>query len=308
MRLSICVCTYNRAKILSCCLESLIKLKVPPGWEAEILVIDNNSVDDTKEIVDSFTRRTPIAIFYFYESWQGVSAARNRAIKEARGDYLGFLDDECTVAPDWLQIVAADIEEFGPLIIGGPYIGALLPGTVRPKWFRIEYGDAYFLANRFQRGYQMDFRASSGNMILRRRVCEEQRFDPNLGPKGNEMKFGEETFLQNRFLSANPGAMVFYEPRIAVAHYILPHKISLYYHATRQMELGSFHYKVTAWILPLEIARVLAYLCFLPFGAVIRDKSAYPYWQNYAYERAIPRVMPILGAILEKVRRRYPAI
>jgi glucosyl-dolichyl phosphate glucuronosyltransferase len=306
MRVSICVCTYNRAKTLSCCLESLTKLKVPTGWEAEILVIDNNSGDDTKEIVHSFSRRARIAISYFHESWQGISAARNRAIKEASGDYLGFLDDECIVEPDWLEIIAADIEEFGPLIIGGPYTGVLLPGTVSPNWFRIEYGDAYFVANRFQRGYQKEFRASSGNMFLHRRVCEEQRFDPNLGPKGNEMKFGEETFLQNRFLSANPGTVVFYEPRIAVAHYILPHKISLYYHAKRQMELGACHYKVRSRTLPLAFARVLAYLCFFPFRVAIRDKSAYPYWQNYAYERAIPRVMPILGATLEKVRRRYP--
>jgi hypothetical protein len=269
MRVSICVCTYNRAKTLSCCLASLTKLKVPTGWEAEILVVDNNSVDDTKEIVHSFSGRARIAISYFHESWPGVSAAR-------------------------------------PLIIGGPYIGVLLPGTVPPKWFRTDYGDAYFLANRFQRGYQKEFRASSGNMFLHRRVCEEQRFDPNLGPKGNEMKFGEETFLQNRFLNANPGTMVFYEPRIAVAHYILPHKISLYYHAKRQMELGACHYKVRSRILPLALTRALAYLCLFPFRAAIRDKSAYPYWQNYAYERAIPRVMPILGATLEKIRRRYP--
>ena len=119
------------------------------------------------------------------------------------------------------QIIVADIDEFAPFIIGGPYIGALLPGTA-PKWFKKEYGDAYFLGNHFERGYQREFRASGGNMVMCRRVCETQQFDHKFGQKGNKMKFGDETFLQERFLSENAGVMVFYEPRIEVAHYILP--------------------------------------------------------------------------------------
>ena len=305
MRLSICVCTYNRAHILPYCLNSLTKLKVPAGCEAEILVIDNNSRDNTKEVVSNFSRRSPIAVLYFHEPQQGLSAARNRAIKEASGEYFGFLDDECVVRSDWLQIIIADIEEFAPFIIGGPYIGALVPGAAPPKWFKTDYGNAYFLADNFKRGYQEEFRASAGNIFLHRTVFEKQQFDRNFGLDGDKMKFGEETVLQERFLSENAEAMVFYEPRIEVAHYILPHKMSLSYHARREMELGACHCKIKSTALALEIARVLAHLCVFPFRAVFRDRSAYPYWQNYVYERVIPRVMPAIGAALEKVRGRY---
>jgi glycosyltransferase involved in cell wall biosynthesis len=149
MRFSICLCTYNRAHILPYCFESLINLNIPAGCGAEILVIDNNSGDNTKGVVASFSRRSPIAILYFHEPQQGLSAARNRAMKEACGDYVGFLDDECVVQPDWLEIVVADIDEFAPFIIGGPYIGAFLPGTA-PAWFKPEYGNTYFLAKGFQ--------------------------------------------------------------------------------------------------------------------------------------------------------------
>src|ERR1700733_829162 len=114
MHLSICVCTYNRAHILPYGLESLINLKVPARCEAEILIIDNNSGDNTKEVVASFSRRSPIAMLYFRELQQGISAARNRAIKEASGEYIGFSDDECVVPADWLQIIVADIDEFAP--------------------------------------------------------------------------------------------------------------------------------------------------------------------------------------------------
>ena len=305
MRLSICVCTYNRAHILPYCLDSLTKLKIPPGCEAYILVIDNNSRDNTEDVVNSFAQQSQIDILYFHESQQGLSAARNRAIKEAYGDYIGFLDDECVVPSDWLKILVADIEEFAPPIIGGPYIGALLPGTTPPKWFKTEYGNAYFLDDDFKRGYQKDFRASAGNMLLHRRVCEKQQFDPNFGVNGEELKFGEEIDLQERFLSENVGAMIFYEPRIEVAHFILPKKMSLSYRVRREMELGACHYKVGSAVLSFELTRVLAHLCVFPFRAAFRDRIAYPFWQNYAYENVIPRVMRPIGAALEKVRGRY---
>jgi glycosyltransferase involved in cell wall biosynthesis len=301
MRLSICVCTYNRAHVLAYCLQSLTNLKVPADCEAEILVIDNNSSDNTKEVVDCYSRQSPIALFYIYESQQGLSAARNRAIKEACGEYLGFLDDDCVVSTDWLQIIKEDIDQFAPFIIGGPYIGALLPGA-SPKWFKTEYF-SYVLPKHFMRGYQKEFRASGCNIFLHRRVCETQRFDESFGMKGNELKLGEEVLLQDRFLSKNVGSMVFYEPRIEIIHYILPHKISLSYCARREMEGGASRWGSTA--LSLELVRALAYLCVSPLHAVFRDRRAYPYWQNYACEKVFPRVMPVIGAALERIRRRY---
>jgi glucosyl-dolichyl phosphate glucuronosyltransferase len=255
-------------------------------------------------VVSYFRQRSPIEILYFHESQQGLSTARNRATKEARGDYIGFLDDECVTQPNWLEVIAADIGEFSPFIIGGPYIGALLPGEA-PKWFKVEYGDAYFLAQNFGRGYQKDFRASGGNMVLHRRVCETQQFDPNLGLRGSQLKFGEEISLQERFMANNEGVMVFYEPFMEVAHYILPNKMSLSYHARRQMELGACHCRYTSAVLSYELARALGHLCFCPFRAALRDRREFPYWQNYVYERTIPQVMPTMGAALEKFRRRY---
>jgi glycosyltransferase involved in cell wall biosynthesis len=300
MRVSICVCTYNRAHILAYCLESLANLKVPVGCEAEILVVDNHSVDNTKEVVGRYSQRSPIEILYLHEPQKGLSVARNRAIEEARGDYLGFLDDDCAVSPDWLQIIIEDIDELAPFIIGGPYIGTLLPGN-SPKWFKADYFS--YLPCHFKRGYHREFRASGCNMVLRRRVGEIYRFDKNFGMKGNELKLGEEVLLQDRFLSENVGSMVLYEPRIEVLHYILPHKISLSYCARRELEGGASRWGSAA--LSFELVRALAYLCVSPFHAFFRDRRAYPYWQNYACEKVFPRVMPVIGAALERIRKRY---
>jgi glycosyltransferase involved in cell wall biosynthesis len=304
MFFSICVCTYNRAQVLPYCLESLTNLKVPAECGAEILVIDNNSVDNTKEVVSKYSERSKIPIFYFYESKQGLSAARNRAVKEASGDYIGFLDDECAVPANWLEIIFEDINEFAPLIIGGPYMGALLPGT-HHKWFKVKYGNVEFVAYDWKRGYQKNFRARGGNIFLHRSVCERHQFDENFGMSGSKLKLGEEVMLQERFLSENAGTMVFYEPRIKVPHYILPHKMRLSYRARRVMEAGAHQYKLGSVALLAELARALTYLCLCPLRATFRDRSAYPYWQNYAYEIVIPRVMPVVGAGLEKLLRRY---
>jgi glycosyltransferase involved in cell wall biosynthesis len=303
MRFSVCVCTFNRAHILPYCLDSLTKLKIPLGAEVEILVIDNNSTDHTREVVDRYARLSPIAMRYLHEGRQGLSIARNRAIDEARGDYLGFLDDECVVRPDWLEIAAADIDEFAPYIIGGPFVGAILPGDA-PRWFKTEYGDAYFF-EKLERGYHKEFRAAAGNMFLHRRVCEAERFDSSLGPKANEMGFGEETYLQDHFLSENSDAMVFYEPRLVVAHYILPHKMSLRYFARRRMEIAACHHHIALRNLPVELIWSLAYLVLSAFRLPFRDRQAYPYWQNYIYEKVIPTATPVFGVAFEKFRRRY---
>jgi glucosyl-dolichyl phosphate glucuronosyltransferase len=304
MRLSICVCTYNRARILPYCLDSLTKLKAPADCSAEILVIDNNSSDNTEDVVKRYAAVSPITIRYFYEPRQGISAARNRAVKEARGDYIGFLDDECVARPNWLEIVAADIDECAPPIIGGPYLGALLPGIAPTFWFKKEYGDAYLLG-RFERGFQPQYRADIGNMVVHRRVCERLQFDEEFGMKGNALKLGEERLLQELFLNDNSGAMIFYEPRIAVEHFVLPHKMSLPYHARRLIEIGASNYRIGLGDVSLrDVARAVVYLCAAPFRTLLRERRAYPYWQNYIYEIVLPRAMPVIGASIEKLRRR----
>jgi glycosyltransferase involved in cell wall biosynthesis len=273
----------------------------------EILVVDNNSNDYTKELIADYAKRSRIPLRYFFEAEQGLSAARNRAIQEAVGEYVGFVDDECVVRQEWLEIAVSDINEFAPFIIGGPYIGAMLPG-IAPKWFKSEYGNAHFLARNFERGFQKEFRASGGNMFIHRRVFETQSFDTAFGVRGAELKLGEETLLQEKFLTENSGAMVFYEPRIDVIHYILPHKMRLSYWAKREMEYGAAGYRIgtSEKSFPFfKFARAIAYLCLAPLLAVSRDRRLYPYWQNYAFEEVIGRAMPVIGVALEVLRNRY---
>ena len=90
------VCTYNRCKDLRRLLQSLIKLDYP---NFEIIVVDNNSTDQTAQIVSGFEK-----VKYVFEEKQGLAYARNCLLNKCGKDteYLGMLDDDETVKEDWI--------------------------------------------------------------------------------------------------------------------------------------------------------------------------------------------------------------
>src|SRR5208283_4457645 len=107
MRISVILCTYNRASILISALESIVAQTLPESVEWEVLVVDNNSCDQTREVVEDFCRRYPRRFRYVFEPNQGLSHARNSGIREALGEVLAFMDDDVTVEPGWLDNLTA---------------------------------------------------------------------------------------------------------------------------------------------------------------------------------------------------------
>jgi glucosyl-dolichyl phosphate glucuronosyltransferase len=303
MLISICIPSYNRSHILQYCLTSLTRLQLSNEFQAEIVVIDNNSSDNTRAVVETLAKSSPIPVTYAFEGVQGASAARNRAIAIARGEYIAFLDDECVVPSDWLMIAYRVIKAESPAVIGGPYMGAFLPGLEVPRWFKQSYGDAYFVPMSFERGFQPRFKASSGNMFVRRDVFQQVQFNNNLGVKGGELKLGEEIELQEQYFRLTLGASAYYEPDLVVSHFVMPWKLSLRYRAKRLMEAGAQTKK--QGMQPKAMVKGTIITALAPFRILLRDRAKYPYWQNFIYERVIPATMPHLGRALELLRRRY---
>ena len=91
MKLTVAICTWNRAGLLESTLAEMTKIR-PPRSDWEVLVIDNNCVDRTKEVVTSFLQKLPIK--YLFEKQQGLSHARNCAVACASGDYVIWTDDD----------------------------------------------------------------------------------------------------------------------------------------------------------------------------------------------------------------------
>jgi hypothetical protein len=100
LSISVIIITRSRSRQLKRCLESLAHLARKPE---ELIVVDNGSTDDTRELVHSYKPSFPVK--YVYESQIGIGTARNRGVKESTGDICAFTDDDAVVDPHWLTAI-----------------------------------------------------------------------------------------------------------------------------------------------------------------------------------------------------------
>ncbi|HEY7289202.1 MAG TPA: glycosyltransferase [Vicinamibacterales bacterium] len=122
---SILICTYNRGPLLRDTLAALQALHRPPDCDVEIVVVDNNSSDDTPRIIAEATRRPGIPVISVRETKQGKSFALNRGLAAVRGDIVALTDDDVWPDPDWLARIVADFRERDVTFVFG---------KVLPRW------------------------------------------------------------------------------------------------------------------------------------------------------------------------------
>ncbi|MDW8322987.1 MAG: glycosyltransferase [Burkholderiales bacterium] len=203
MDASIIVCTYNRAESLRDTLQALRAQAVAPERTWEVIVVDNNSHDHTPQVVEEMRGSWP-GLRYAYEPAQGLSHARNRGIREARGDVLLFTDDDVLPEPDWLENILNGLVHYQADACGG-YIAPLFERTP-PKWFNSRFHG--FIAVRCERDddYPITDPAQApfgANMAFRRQVFDRVGlFDTNRGRKGTVLASGEDGEMFERVLAA----------------------------------------------------------------------------------------------------------
>jgi glycosyltransferase involved in cell wall biosynthesis len=108
--ISVIVCTYNRARRLEQTLKSLQEMAVPVGLPWELIIVDNNSSDNSKEIIDDFINKSDLNVRYVIERYQGLSHARNTGILEASGNIIAFTDDDCIVDRHWITSISKEFQ------------------------------------------------------------------------------------------------------------------------------------------------------------------------------------------------------
>ena len=117
MKFSVVIATYNRADELVRTLDSLRELQVKDPWE--VIIVDNNSKDNTKEVVLKAAEDFPVPLRYLHETQQGRSAALNAGIKAAQGEIIATTDDDVRIEPDWLANAERDLERLDCQYLGG---------------------------------------------------------------------------------------------------------------------------------------------------------------------------------------------
>ena len=131
--LTVAICTYNRERYLPQLFGSILSQTLSSS-KFEVLLIDNNSPGNTVEISEDFQKENPeIDFHYFLETNQGLSHARNRAIKESKGKYITFLDDDAFIDDNYLEILLNHFNDDSDLAaIGGRIL--LHYESIIPAW------------------------------------------------------------------------------------------------------------------------------------------------------------------------------
>jgi glucosyl-dolichyl phosphate glucuronosyltransferase len=220
LQITVILCTYNRHHYLRKVLDCIALSVLPPAVDWEVLIVDNNSSDQTPEVAREFGERYPGRFRYIVEAKQGKSHALNTGIREARGDVLAFIDDDVTVPPTWLGNLTQSLNR-------GDWAGAggrtLLADPVSPpRWLALSgrYGLGSVLAAMFDLGdqpCQLDTPPFGVNMAYRKEMFEKHGlFRADLGPRpGSEIR-NEDTEFGRRLMAA--GERLRYEPSAVVYH------------------------------------------------------------------------------------------
>jgi glycosyltransferase involved in cell wall biosynthesis len=198
--LTIAVPTHNRARLLARTLASIAALEFPKDIVPECLIVDNNSPDDTRDTVEVFARSAPLVVRYVIESQLGSSYARNRAIAEARGDFIFFIDDDAIADTNWAIELLAEMDR-RQLDVA---CGLVLPtwDISPPRWLgpslyvRLAVHDQATIADASQRERDHIHNYFSANVGFRRETFKLfGNFREDLGVVGNIPISGEDTEL-----------------------------------------------------------------------------------------------------------------
>ena len=225
MNVTVILCTYNRCHSLPAALESVAASKIPASVEWEVLVVDNNSADKTRDVVEEFTRRHPGRFRYLFEPRQGKSNALNTGIREARGEILAFMDDDVMVDANWLESLLNVFQNPAWAGVGG----RILPERdfTPPAWLSLENKYALAPLAIFDLGLQPGemLEAPFGtNMAFRRGVFDKVGgFRTDLGPRPGSETRSEDTEFGFRVLAT--GFRLWYEPSAIVYHSLPEHRL-----------------------------------------------------------------------------------
>jgi len=222
---TVIICTYNRCELLAKTLETIAGSHVPQPMQWNVLVVDNNSTDETRSVVESFLDRYPGRFSYEFEPRQGLSYARNTGIRESRGEILAFVDDDERVEPDWLWNLTWPLCD-GKWVGAGGRIMAAWPRSL-PSWLADDDPNNIGPFGTIDLGEEVGELSRppyGGNMAYTREMFQRYgEFRTDLGRSSNNLQGREEIEFANRLLAA--GEHLWYAPQAVVHHKIQEHRM-----------------------------------------------------------------------------------
>ena len=280
---TVLICTYNRGNLLGETLDAIAKIRTTLAWE--VVVVDNNSTDHTRSVVESRQAYFPVALRYLFEPRQGNSFGLNTGIAATRATVIAFTDDDVRVTEEWLQ------EGCAPMLANPAidYSG----GPVRPIWDAppppwvdltrsdlwgtlaiLDYGPTSFV---FEERKRVPLGA---NMAVRRTLFDRVgNFDTDLGRVRNSLR-GQaqaEFFCRSR----NAGARGVYVPAMAVDHHVPASRLTRSYFrrwwfmkGSGRQRLEQIHPTTELGIDLSQVPKIAAIPLYM-YGSAVRDFGGY---------------------------------
>ncbi len=235
------ICSYNRAGYLDDTLQSLQKHAPSEGPAYELLVVDNNSTDQTAEVAQKYQKSTSKNgnhVRYIKETKQGLSHARNRGIREANAPNVVFLDDDIQATPSLIPAWCSFFVDHPDAVAAGGK-NHIQFDAPRPRWMSYfllpllahhDLGNAMktYPANKYPFGCNMGFKKSIFDQV--------GDFDVDLGRKGKSLNAGEEKELFRRIRSTNHH--IFYLPDAFLYHRVDGGRLTKEYIKKQALGLG----------------------------------------------------------------------
>ncbi len=218
MKLSIIICTFNRAYAIAPCLDSIAAAVAHAGAQAEIVVVDNASTDSTSLTVKDWAKSCPLPVNLVYEPKKGLASARNCGLRAATGELIMFTDDDCRMSKNYVNDLLAYFNLDTELVIRGGRVelgdSADLPLTIKTDSNRIRWDKKSRAAEYELIGGKT---ISGCNMAMKREVVQRLgKFDERLGA-GTNIPGGEDTDYYLRAYLA--GIAIEYVPDMTIFHW-----------------------------------------------------------------------------------------
>lgn len=231
--LDLAICTYNNSKILEKTLGKIEQQKVKEPIEWSVVIIDNNSTDETHAIAQLYIDRGRIpGLRYVREKQQGLAYARRRAIAETESEWIAFIDDDCWLLPDWVDRAVAFVKD-------RPKAGAIggkveLLWEVPPQEIHLQYQKSFSAQNWGDVPVQLPstgwtYLVGAGLLINRQAIQDSGWLESGTLVDRCDRKLTSGGDIEIVLRIRKAGYELWYDPALQLQHYIPQKRMSAEY-------------------------------------------------------------------------------
>jgi glucosyl-dolichyl phosphate glucuronosyltransferase len=218
-KISVIIPTYNRADFLVKALESVIKQKTEDHFYFDIIVVDDGSIDRTRDVIEEMMGKWGDFVRYVKAGGEGIAAARNHGVSAAKAEWIAFMDDDQVAEDGWLINLFETAKKRAAMCVAGKRVLSLPEKIPIPLERRVRafYGEDFWGSH--TRKFKEDEIPHTGNILINKGVFDK------VGAFNTNFEFGgEDTEFFIRVKKA--GIDIWYTPDAAMVHLIEAKRLS----------------------------------------------------------------------------------